>query len=111
MMQGHAVVLTAAAKRYAMTLRELRDFAIAGTGHRVVYGSPADIADDLTEWFANGAADGFIVKTSHVPGPVDDFIDKVVPILQGRGLFRTDYAGKTLRDHLGLEKPAHPGRG
>jgi FMN-dependent oxidoreductase (nitrilotriacetate monooxygenase family) len=110
MMQGHAVVLTAAAKRYNMTLRELRDFAIAGTGHRVVYGSPKDIADDLEEWFVQGAADGFIVKTSHVPGPVDDFIDRVVPLLQARGLFRQDYAGTTLRAHLGLEKPERPRR-
>jgi FMN-dependent oxidoreductase (nitrilotriacetate monooxygenase family) len=105
MMQGHATVLMSVARRHGMTLRELRDFTSAGTGHRVVFGSPEEIADDLEEWFSAGAADGFIVKTGHVPGPFDAFVDEVLPVLRRRGLFRQDYAGRTLRDHLGFERP------
>lgn len=108
MMQGHARVLMSAARRHNMTLRELRDFTSAGTGHRVSYGTPDMIADDLEDWFSKGACDGFVVKTCHLPAPFDDVIDRVVPILQRRGLFRTDYTGQTLRDHLGLARPPHP---
>jgi N-acetyl-S-(2-succino)cysteine monooxygenase len=110
MMQGHATVLTSAARRHNMTLRELRDFASAGSGHRVVHGTAEAIADNLEEWFRSGAADGFIVTTPHVPGPFDAVIDEVIPTLQRRGLFRRDYAGRTLRDHLGLARPPHPAR-
>ena len=108
MMQGHAKVLMSAARRHGMTLRELRDFTSAGTGHRVVYGTPEMIADNMEEWFTKGAADGFVVKTCYLPAPFDEFVDRVVPILQARGLFRREYAGVTLRDHLGLARPAHP---
>ncbi len=108
MMQGHAKVLTSAARRHGMTLRELRDFTSAGTGHRVAYGTPEMIADDFEEWFTKGAADGFVVKTCHLPAPFDEFIDRVVPILRQRGLFRAEYEGTTLRDHLGLARPPHP---
>lgn len=91
-----------------MTLRELRDFTSAGTGHRVCHGTPEMIADDMQEWFEKGAADGFIVKTCYLPAPFDDFVDRVVPVLQQRGLFRQDYTGTTLREHLGLARPPHP---
>jgi hypothetical protein len=70
------------------------------------------IADTLQQWFEGGAADGFIVMPPFFPGGFDDFVDLVVPILQERGLFRREYAGATLRDHLGLSRPeihaAHP---
>ena len=49
--------------------------------------------------------DGFVVKMTHYPQPLEDFVDQVVPILVERGLFRRDYAGRTLRDHLGLARP------
>ena len=60
----------------------------------------------LESWFRSGAADGFNVMPPFFPGQFDDFVERVVPILQERGLFRTDYAGTTLREHLGLERPA-----
>jgi FMN-dependent oxidoreductase (nitrilotriacetate monooxygenase family) len=107
-MQGHAVTLAAMAKAKNMTLRELRDFAGAAMGHRLLVGTPEMVADGLEEWFAAGAADGFNIMPSWLPGVFDDFVDHVVPILQKRGLFRTEYAGRTLRDHLGLPRPAHP---
>lgn len=105
MMQGHAIQLASIAKRKQMTLRELRDYAAVSSGHRVAYGTPEMIADDLEAWFQSGAADGFIIQVTHHPGPLDEFIDLVIPILVQRGLFRRDYTGRTLRDHLGLARP------
>jgi len=110
MMQGYAATLASVARRHNMTLRELRDFAAAGSGHRVVHGTPGMIADDLTEWFASGAAQGFIVQSTHYPGPLNEFLEQVVPLLVRRGLFRSEYEGVTLRDHLGLARPEHPSR-
>ena len=63
-------------------------------------GTPQSIADEMEEWFETQGSDG-----SYLPGGLDDFVDKVVPELQRRGLFRRDYDGVTLRDHLGLPRP------
>ena len=104
MMQGHAVILAAVARRHRMTVRELRDFTAASSGHRVVFGTAAAIADDLEEWFRSGAADGFVVSCPFYPAPFDAFVDQVVPLLVARGLFRREYEGHTLRDHLGLPR-------
>ena len=65
-------------------------------------GSAEQVADTLQAWFENEAADGFNVLPPWLPGGLDDFIELVVPILQKRGLFRTQYEGKTLRENLGL---------
>ena len=67
---------------------------------------PAQIADELQARFEGGAADGFNVMPSYFPGELDAFAALVVPELQRRGLFRKDYEGRTLRDHLGLKRPA-----
>ena len=64
------------------------------------------VADGLEEWFVEGAADGFNVMPSWLPGGFDDFVNLVIPILQRRRLFRADYEGSTLREHLGLPRPA-----
>ena len=69
-------------------------------------GTPSQIADVMEEWFLNGAADGFNVMPAWLPGSLTDFVDMVIPELQRRGLFRTEYAGTTLREHLGLPIPA-----
>ncbi|WP_046868167.1 LLM class flavin-dependent oxidoreductase [Microvirga massiliensis] len=108
MMQGHATVLQSIARRNRMTLRELRDYAAVGAGHRLVFGTPEDIADDLQHWFESGAADGFLIIPPYFPGPADEFMDEVVPVLVRRGLFRAEYEGSTLREHLGLARPSHP---
>jgi hypothetical protein len=71
----------------------------------VVAGTPLQVADIITDWFENGAADGFNVMPPLYPQLLDAFTAKVVPILQDRGLFRTEYAGATLRDHYGLPRP------
>jgi FMN-dependent oxidoreductase (nitrilotriacetate monooxygenase family) len=109
MMQGHAVTLAALARRRRMTLRELRDLAAASSGHRVVHGTPEMVAADLEAWFRAGGADGFVVSCPFYPAPFERFVNQVVPILVRRGLFRAEYAGRTLRDHLGLSRP--PARG
>jgi N-acetyl-S-(2-succino)cysteine monooxygenase len=110
-MQGHAVTLSALAKKHNMTLRELRDYAASAMGHRLLLGTPEQVADGLEEWFVAGAADGFNIMPPWFPGAFDDFVEQVVPILQKRGLFRTEYRGHTLRDHLGLPRPSHPRAG
>lgn len=76
-----------------------------GGGHRIVVGTPEQIADDIELWFRAGAADGFNVMPDVLPSGFDDFADQLVPELQRRGLFRTDYESDTLRGHLGLPVP------
>ncbi|MGW8992122.1 LLM class flavin-dependent oxidoreductase [Streptomyces zhihengii] len=94
------------ARRERLTIRELIARLGGGRGHRVFAGTPEQIADQLEEWFTSGAADGFNIMPPHLPGGLEDFVDHVVPLLQRRGLFRTEYAGRTLRDHYGVERPA-----
>lgn len=98
-------LLLSKARLEAYTLRDLAALAIASNGHRIVVGSPTEIADDLQHWFKTGAADGFNLIPADMPAGLFDFIDLVVPELQRRGLFRTAYEGRTLRDRLGLERP------
>ncbi len=76
-----------------------------GRGHYSLIGTPAQIADELQRWFENGAADGFNILVPHLPGGLEDFAQGVVPELQRRGLFRTEYSGTTLRENLGLARP------
>jgi FMN-dependent oxidoreductase (nitrilotriacetate monooxygenase family) len=68
-------------------------------------GTPTQVADEMEVWFTEKAADGFMLQFPLLPGDLEDFVGKVVPILQERGLFRLDYEGDTLRDHLGLKNP------
>lgn len=88
------------------TIRQLCHRLAGARGHRVVAGTPLDVADTIQEWAEQGAADGFNVMPPWLPGGIEVFIDEVVPILRSRGLFRTEYTGSTLRDHLGLDRPA-----
>ncbi|MGW1743525.1 LLM class flavin-dependent oxidoreductase [Nocardia sp. NPDC001965] len=92
----------------ALTVRELIAALGGGRGHRTLAGTPEQIADDLQAWFEAGAADGFNIMAPYLPGGLTDFVDLVVPILQARGLFRTEYTETTLRGHYGLG--THPGR-
>lgn len=93
------------ARRGNLTVRQLLKALGGGVGHRIIVGTPEAIADDIETWFKAGAADGFNLMPDVLPTGLEVFVDHVVPLLQKRGLFRTDYAGKTLRDHFGLEKP------
>jgi FMN-dependent oxidoreductase (nitrilotriacetate monooxygenase family) len=87
------------------TLRGLLHRLAGGRGHNVVHGTPVQVADTIQEWFDGGAADGFNVMPPLYPQLLDAFTGQVVPILQDRGLFRTEYDGSTLREHYGLPRP------
>ncbi|CAG9205076.1 Nitrilotriacetate monooxygenase component A [Paraburkholderia tropica] len=95
----------AQARRGGYTVRELIRSLAGGGGHRVIVGTPDQIADDIERWFAGGAVDGFNLMPDALPDGLQSFVDGVVPILQRRGIFRTDYEGRTLRSHFGLERP------
>ena len=73
--------------------------------HNPIVGGPREVADGLEQWFSAPACDGFVLSATHVPGAYEDFVRFVIPELQRRGLFRKDYAGKTLRENLGLPIP------
>jgi alkanesulfonate monooxygenase len=100
------------ARRENLSIRELVLRFAAVQGHRIVVGTPVDIADQLEDWFLHEGADGFNLKPSFIPESLDEFVDLVIPELQKRGIFRKEYEGKTLRDHLGLKRPPnqHSGR-
>jgi len=93
------------ARRGNLTVRELLRALGGGVGHRIIVGTPEQIADNIEAWFKAGAADGFNLMPDVLPSGLAVFVDSVVPILQKRGLFRHDYAGTTLRDHFGLPHP------
>ncbi|MEU2258339.1 LLM class flavin-dependent oxidoreductase [Nocardia xishanensis] len=95
------------ARRERLTLRELITRLGGGRGHRTFAGTAEQVADTIEEWFREGAADGFNVMPAVLPSGLDRFVDEVVPILQARGLFRTDYTETTLRGHYGLSRPAN----
>lgn len=87
----------------------VRDFIVGsgrGRPRMDMVGGPKEVADKMEEWFAGGACDGFVVSAAVIPGGYSDFVEHVVPELQRRGLFRKDYTGPTLRDHLGLPRSA-----
>jgi FMN-dependent oxidoreductase (nitrilotriacetate monooxygenase family) len=103
--QSRFTVVTELASREKLTVRELLVRLGGGRGHRTFTGTPEQIADTIEEWFHAGAADGFNVMPPLLPSGLADFVDHVVPLLQKRGLFRTEYTGTTLRDHYGLSRP------
>jgi FMN-dependent oxidoreductase (nitrilotriacetate monooxygenase family) len=88
------------------TVRDFLRFSNRGGVAGAIVGGPKEVADRLEEMFAGRACDGFVVGATHVPGAYADFVAHVVPELQRRGLFHQDYAGTTLRENLGLPRPA-----
>lgn len=87
------------------TLRQIYEYISGARGHREIVGTPEQIADQLQEWFENEAADGFNIQPPTFPEGFNDIVDLVIPELQRRGLFKTEYEGTTLRENLGLTKP------
>ncbi|MBV9793647.1 MAG: NtaA/DmoA family FMN-dependent monooxygenase [Actinobacteria bacterium] len=100
------LLFEAARARPQATLRELTDHTSGGAGQSHFVGTPEQLADHIIAWQDAGAVDGFTIMGSTLPYELATFADQVVPILQGRGRFRTEYTGRTLRDHLGLPHPA-----
>ncbi|GAA1828717.1 LLM class flavin-dependent oxidoreductase [Pseudonocardia ailaonensis] len=106
--QHRARLLTRLAAAERLSLREVLGRLAGGHGHRVVVGTPEQIAAELGAWFRAGAADGFTVMPADLPQGLTDFVDHVVPLLRRSGLTRPDYRGTTLRNHLGLARPQVP---
>lgn len=92
-------------RREKPTLRQLLATLAGARGHYTFAGTPEQVADFMTEWIDDGAADGFNVMPPVLPAMLEVFIAEVIPILQRRGLFRTAYEGETLRAHYGLAEP------
>ncbi|WP_026061607.1 LLM class flavin-dependent oxidoreductase [Rhodococcus rhodochrous] len=87
------------------TLRQLCQFLSTSGGHMKIVGTPESIADVMESWFTTGACDGFNLEPPFMPGGLESIVHDLVPVLQDRGLFRKEYTGSTLREHLGLERP------
>ncbi len=100
--QSRVKLLTELAARENLTLRQLAAVAAGSRGHRVVVGTAEDIADDFQHWLEQGGADGFNIMPAVLPDQLELFVELVIPELQRRGLFRTDYQFGTLRENLGL---------
>ena len=90
-----------------VTIRSLAVGMVQNRGHWRVVGTPAEVADVMQRWFESGACDGFNILAPFHPDGLTEFVDGVVPELQRRGIFRHDYDGRTLRDHLGFLRPDH----
>lgn len=94
------------ARKENLTIRQLYQRVVGARGHLTVVGTPGHVADIMEQWLHERGADGFNIMPAHLPVGLSDFTALVVPELQRRGLFRTQYQGTTLREHLGLERPA-----
>jgi hypothetical protein len=94
------------ARREKLTMGQVALRVAGARGKAVVKGSPTQVADIMERWFREEGCDGFNLMPPFLPGGLDDFVDLVLPELRRRGLFRTEYEGRTLRDHLGLRRPA-----
>ena len=94
-------------RRDKLTLWQLCLANAGPRGHVLSIGTPVQVADEMEHWFKDGAADGFNVMPAWLPGSLNDFVELVVPELQRRGLFRTEYEASTLRGNLGLPTPVN----
>jgi alkanesulfonate monooxygenase len=103
--KGRVKVMLELARRENLTIRQLYKRVYGQRGHRVVIGTPSEVADALESWFRAGAADGFNILPLTFPRGLHDIVDLLIPELRRRGLFRKEYEGKTLRENLGLQFP------
>ena len=98
-------VIVGVVRREKPTLRQLLSKLAGARGHFTLAGAPEQVADLIEDWFTDGASDGVNLMPPLLPNMLDVFVDEVVPILQKRGLFRTEYEGETLREQYGLDRP------
>jgi alkanesulfonate monooxygenase SsuD/methylene tetrahydromethanopterin reductase-like flavin-dependent oxidoreductase (luciferase family) len=106
-MKSRQALIRAIADENSFTIRQLYQWVASARGHFTIVGTPETIVDTLQEWFENEAADGFNILPPWLPTGLTDFVDLVIPELQRRGLFRTEYEGRTLRENLGLPFPTN----
>jgi alkanesulfonate monooxygenase SsuD/methylene tetrahydromethanopterin reductase-like flavin-dependent oxidoreductase (luciferase family) len=104
-MKSRQALVIEQSRRDGLSIRQLARHFAGARGHWRIVGTAAQVTDELQARFEGGAADGFNVMPSYFPGELDAFAALVVPELQRRGLFRREYEGRTLRDHLGLKRP------
>jgi alkanesulfonate monooxygenase len=95
------------AREENLTIRQLYLRFCGARGQRTVVGTASMIVDEMQTWFDSHAVDGFLIQPATLPGGLNDFVEQVIPELRNRGLFRAEYEGPTLRDHLGLPKPVN----
>ena len=88
-----------------LTVRQMYQKYGAARGQRTVAGTPSQIVDQMEKSFVNLAVDGYLIQPPVLPKGLDEFVELVIPELQNRGLFRTEYEGETLRENLGLARP------
>jgi FMN-dependent oxidoreductase (nitrilotriacetate monooxygenase family) len=105
--QSRSDLIIELAVRENLTVREILSRLGGGRGHFTFVGTPEQAADTIISWFEGGAADGFNIMAPALPSALETFIDHVLPILRGKGLFREEYTGTTLREHYGLPVPAN----
>ena len=103
--KGHYDSIMAMARKENLTIRELGQRVAGARGKNTIHGSPTTVADYMEEWFVKEACDGFTIMPAYIPGCLDDFCELVMPELKRRGLFREEYEGTTLREHMGLPRP------
>lgn len=99
------------AHREKLTIKDLYRRVAGARGHYEVIGSPIEVVNMMERWVADGACDGFNIMPPVFPSSLHEFVELVIPELQRRGLFRTSYSGTTLRENLGLVRPAWPIKG
>jgi len=97
--------VTDLAKRDKLSMRQIAQVVAGARAKLVIKGTPSQIADMMEQWYVEEAADGFNIMPPTLPGGLNDFVELVVPELQRRNLFRSEYTGRTLREHLGLPRP------
>ncbi|WP_128660657.1 LLM class flavin-dependent oxidoreductase [Paenibacillus sp. 598K] len=104
-MKSRVQLIMEMARRERLSMLELGRRVLGARGHLQFVGTPEQLADLMEQWFQGYGCDGFNIMPPVLPGGLDEFVDQVVPILQQRGLFRREYSGATLREHLGLTRP------
>jgi len=100
--KGRQKLLVDLARRGNLSIRQVARYFAAAGGHRIIVGTPEQVADAMEEWFLAEGADGYNVMFPYFPGPVRDFVEQVVPVLQRHGFFRFEYEFPTLRENLGV---------
>src|SRR5699024_5464480 len=103
--QGRYATILRIVESERPTVRQLLVRLAAGGGRRTMVSTPEHVADKIEGWYTTGYADCFNLMPPLLADALEEFIDRVVPLLQRRGLYRTEYSATTLRGHLGLERP------